>query len=137
MNSRHQALRGLESASWALRIGLGGGMFLAGLDKFFGRLATWSMYLADWTEKLLPLSGELFLKVVGVGEMAIGLLVLSARTRLGAYLAAAWLIAIAVQLSSTGMFYDLALRDLELALAAFALGRLAEWRNGNPRPRAA
>ena len=59
----------------------------------------------------------------------MGLLVLSKLTRLGAYLLVAWLAAIALQLVATGMFYDLAVRDMVMALAAFALAKLTEWRS--------
>ena len=58
-----------------------------------------------------------------------GVLVLSKLTRLGAYVVSAWLAALALQLVFTGMFYDLAVRDLVLALSAYALARLTEWRN--------
>jgi len=121
--------KGLTTAWWALRIGLGAMAFLAGLDKFFGLLATWEMYLAPGIERLLPLPVPTFFHLVGAIEMAAGLLVLSKFTRLGAYVVSAWLAALALQLVFTGMFYDLAVRDLVLALAAFALAKLTEWRN--------
>jgi len=120
--------RGLEQAYWALRVGLGGAAFLAGLDKFFGYLAMWEMYLAPWAAGLLPFSSDTFFRLVGVVEMAAGAMVLTRWTRLGAYVVAAWLAAIAVQLVTTGSFYDLAVRDLGLAIAAFALAKLSEWR---------
>ena len=119
--------RGLEQARLVLKIGFGATAFLAGLDKFFGVLATWEMYLAPWMESALPFSSSTFFAVVGVVEMAAGLLVLSKWTRLGAWVVAAWLAAIALQLLTTGMFYDLAVRDLVMALGAFALVRLTEW----------
>lgn len=129
--------RGLEQAYWALRLGLGGAALLAGLDKFFGYLAMWEMYLAPWVSGVLPVSTGAFFRFVGVVEMAAGLMVLTRWTRLGAYVLAAWLVAIAVQLATTGSFYDLAVRDLGLAIAAFALARLAEWRAANAAARAA
>jgi hypothetical protein len=79
-------------------------------------------------EALLPFPAETFMKVVGVVEMAAGLLVLSKWTRFGAYVVAAWLVAIAIQLVTTGAFYDLAVRDVVMAIGAYALARLAEWR---------
>jgi hypothetical protein len=63
--------------------------------------------------------------------------VLSKWTRLGAYVVAAWLALIVVQLATTGRFYDLAVRDLVMALAAFALARLTEWREARPAEAAA
>lgn len=121
--------RGLLQAWWALRIGLGAGAFLAGLDKFFGVLASWEMYLSPWIESRLPFPAATFMAAVGVIEMLAGLLVLSKWTRIGAYVVGGWLVAIALQLVSTGMFYDLAVRDVEMALGAFALARLTEWRS--------
>jgi len=119
--------RGLERAYWTLRIGLGLGAFLAGLDKYFDLLANWSMYLSPGAERLLPVSTDTFFHLVGVIEMAAGLLVLSKWTRIGAAIVAIWLLAIAVQLVAGGMFYDLAVRDTEMALGAFALFQLAAW----------
>jgi uncharacterized membrane protein YphA (DoxX/SURF4 family) len=118
----------LGTAWWALRIGLGLGAFVAGLDKFFDLLTTWSMYLSSTAERLLPVSGATFMHAVGVVEMAVGLAILTRWTRLGAYVMSAWLLAIAVNLAVAGSFWDLMLRDVEVSLSAFALGRLTEWR---------
>jgi len=120
--------KGLESAWWALRIGLGLGAFLAGLDKFFSILANWEMYLSPLAEKVLPVSPAVFMRGVGVIEMAVGLAILTGFVRLGAYVMGAWLLAIAVNLITTGSFYDLAVRDVEIALAAYTLARLTEAR---------
>ena len=118
----------LNSAWWALKIGLGVGPFLAGLDKFFNLLTNWQMYLSPSVERLLPISGGTFMHIVGIIEMVVGIAVLTRWTRLGAYVAMIWLIAIAVNLVSTGIFYDLAVRDLEIAIGAFTLARLTEFR---------
>lgn len=120
--------KGLNSAWWALRIGLGVGPFLAGLDKFFNILTNWGMYLSPAVERLLPISGATFMHAVGVVEMLVGLAILTRWTRLGSYVAAGWLVAIAVNLVTTGMFFDLAVRDVEIALAAYTLARLTEAR---------
>jgi len=119
---------GLNSAWWALRVGLGLGPFLAGLDKFFNILADWGMYLSPLAERFLPVSPQVFMRTVGVVEMGVGLLILAGQTRIGGYLAMGWLLAIAVNLVTTGMFYDLAVRDVEIAIAAYALARLTEAR---------
>jgi hypothetical protein len=118
----------LNSIWWALRIGLGLGPFLAGLDKFFDILTNWSMYLSPLAVNLLPVSSAAFMRVVGVVEMAVGLLILAGYTRVGGYIASAWLVAIATNLLTTGTYFDVAVRDLEIALAAFALARLTEVR---------
>lgn len=125
MNASEERLR---TAWQVLRIGLGLGMLLAGVDKFFNLLANWSMYLSPPAERLLPVSGEAFMRGVGVGEALLGLAILTRWARPGGYLMAAWLFGIALNLAITGSFWDLAVRDAELALAAFALGRLTEWR---------
>ena len=122
--------RELSSAWWALRIGLGLGPFLAGLDKFFNILTEWGMYLSPLAEKLLPVSTPIFMRTVGVVEMAVGLAILAGWTRIGGYVAMVWLLGIAVNLLTTGMFYDLAVRDVEIAIAAYALARLSEARGG-------
>jgi hypothetical protein len=100
----------------------------AGLDKFFHVIADWEMYLSPAIERLLPVSPQLFMRLSGVIEVAVGVLMATRFTRVAAYLASIWLTAIAVNLVTTGMFYDIAVRDLGLALAAFVLARLTEAR---------
>jgi len=118
----------LDSAWWALRIGLGAGPFLAGLDKFFNILTNWEMYLSPTAARLLPVSGTAFMHIVGVIEMIVGLAILTRWTRIGSYVAMLWLVLIAGNLISTGAFLDVAVRDLEMAIAAFTLARLTEVR---------
>ena len=120
--------RKLDSAWWALRIGLGLGPFLAGLDKFFNILTDWKMYLSPMATRMLPVSDVTFMHIVGVVEMVVGLAILTRWTRKASYVAMAWLVAIAANLVSSGLFYDLAVRDLEIALAAYTLARLTEAR---------
>ena len=118
----------LNSSWWALRIGLGLAPFLAGLDKFFNLLTNWKMYLNPLALRLLPVEAETLLRAVGVVEMIVGLAILTRWTRLGAYVAAAWLVGIALNLVTMGAFFDVAVRDLLIALAAFTLARLTEVR---------
>ena len=120
--------RSLDSAWWALRIGLGLAAFLAGFDKFFNILTDWSLYVSPFTERLLPISVGAFLGVVGVIEMLVGLAILTVWTRLGAYVAAVWLLAVSVNLLFTGQFLDIAVRDVAMAIAAYTLARLTEAR---------
>jgi uncharacterized membrane protein YphA (DoxX/SURF4 family) len=115
---------GLKASWWALRIGLGVGPILTGIDKYFNKLADWGMYLSPLATKVVPVSAATFLHVVGVVEIIAGLIVLSRWTRVGSYIVMAWLLAIAVNLLTTGMFYDLAMRDVEIAIGAFALAQL-------------
>lgn len=118
----------LDQSWWLLRIGLGVGPFLAGLDKYFNFLANWPAYISPLALKMLPFSGQTFMHIVGVIEMIVGLAILTRWTRFGAYVASAWLVAIAVNLVMTGAHLDVAVRDLEMALAAFVLARLTEVR---------
>lgn len=98
---------------------------LFGLDKFTNLMTEWTVYLAPWIADLSPWSATTTMKVVGVIEIAAGILVLVA-PRIGAYVVAAWLLGIIVNLLTMGDFYDVALRDFGLMVAALALGRLAE-----------
>jgi uncharacterized membrane protein YphA (DoxX/SURF4 family) len=118
----------LNDSWWALRIALGVMPIVSGVDKFFNKLADWGMYLSPYATKVIPVSVPTFMHIVGVVEIAAGIVVLSRWTKLGSYIVMAWLIAIAVNLMTTGMFYDLAVRDLEIAVGAFALSQLTSVR---------
>ena len=118
----------LDQAWWILRIGLGVGPLLVGLDKYLNLLANWPPYISPLALKILPFSGQTFMHIVGVIEMIVGLAILTRWTRLGSYVASAWLALIAINLVSTGMFFDIAVRDIEMALAAFVLARITEVR---------
>ena len=115
----------LDSARLALKIGFGVGPFLAGLDKFFNLLADWPHYVSPLAAGLLPVSPQTFMYVVGVIEMAVGLAILTQWTRLVSYVAMVWLCCIALNLVAGG-FFDIAVRDVEMAIAAYTLARLTE-----------
>jgi uncharacterized membrane protein YphA (DoxX/SURF4 family) len=99
---------------------------LFGLDKFFNWMVDWPDYLAPWVNDIVPGSGQDFMYFVGVVEIAAGLLVAVA-PRIGAYVVAAWLAGIIVNLLTVDppTYYDIALRDFGLMLGALTLGRLA------------
>jgi uncharacterized membrane protein YphA (DoxX/SURF4 family) len=113
----------LDVSWWALRIALGLMGVIAGIDKFFNKLTDWGMYLSPYA-KALPISTTTFMHIVGVVEVIAGLIVLSRWTKIGSYIVMLWLIAVAVNLVTTGMFYDLAVRDLQIAVGAFTLSQL-------------
>jgi uncharacterized membrane protein YphA (DoxX/SURF4 family) len=115
----------LNAAWWALRIGLGVGPIIAGIDKYFNILTNWEMYLSPIATNILPLKDTTFMHIVGAVEIIAGIIVLTRWTKIGSYIVGAWLIAIAINLLTTGMFYDLAVRDLEIAIGAFALSQLS------------
>jgi hypothetical protein len=98
---------------------------LAGIDKFTNVLASWEQYLAPAVVQMLPVSAHTFMLAVGVVEIVAGLGVFFL-PRVFAYVVSAWLVGIVVNLLIGGQYLDVALRDLGLAVGAFALGRLSE-----------
>jgi DoxX len=109
---------------------------LFGLDKFANLMTFWPKYLAHWIDAIVPGSAQQDMYVVGVIEVIAGLAVLVA-PRFGAWLVAGWLAGIIVNLLSFSGFYDIALRDFGLLIAAVALGRLAvRYAPGRPGLRA-
>jgi uncharacterized membrane protein YphA (DoxX/SURF4 family) len=112
------------SAFWALRLGLGATAFLAGADKFTNLLTQWDKYIAPEASRAIPMSNKNFMRVVGAIEMLVGVGVLSRRNRISSYAASAWLLAIATNLI-LNKDYDIAIRDLNMAIGAFALGQLS------------
>jgi uncharacterized membrane protein YphA (DoxX/SURF4 family) len=127
----------LNTAWWTLRIALGIMPIAAGVDKFFNLLTDWSMYLSPLATRMLPFSATTFMHIVGVIEIIAGIIVLSKWTRIGAYIVMAWLLAIALNLLTAHSFYDLAVRDIELAVAAFVLAQLTAAREVVVSPRIA
>ena len=95
-----------------------------GLDKFFDILTNWQQYLAPWVNDLVPGTGHQAMLAVGVVEVLAGVLV-AVRPAVGAYVVAAWLVGIIINLLSIGDYYDIALRDFGLLVGALALAMLA------------
>ena len=75
---------------------------------------------------MLPISLQHFIWGVGIAEIILGLLILGVATRLGAYIAMAWLLVIAVNLVTMGMYFDIAVRDIVMAIGALVLGLLTD-----------
>jgi hypothetical protein len=98
---------------------------IAGIDKFVGLLTNWDKYLSPAFAKLSPFSVHGTMLIVGVIELVAGLLV-ALRPRIGAYVVAAWLVGIILNLLLSGAYFDVALRDFGLMLGALALGRLSQ-----------
>ena len=124
----------LDKPYWLLRATFGAVPIVAGLDKFTNLLTDWSQYVSPLVSGMLPIPATTFMYVVGIVEIAAGILVLTKLTRIGAYVVAAWLVAIALSLLTTGRFFDIAARDLALAVGAFTLARLSELRSDLARP---
>ncbi|MGO1200439.1 MAG: hypothetical protein ACTMKY_11140 [Dermabacteraceae bacterium] len=112
------------AAFWVLRLGFVVLPLLMGLDKFTNLLTDWPGYLAPWLVALLPISAQATMYAIGVVEIVAGIAV-ALRPRLAAWVVAAWLAGIIVNLLTYSGFYDVALRDIGLLVAAVALGLLA------------
>ncbi len=118
-------------AFWLLRAGFTVAPILFGLDKFAHVLVNWDQYLAPRIVEHLPWSAHQAMYIVGIIEIVAGLVV-ALRPRFGAYLVAAWLAGIIVNLLVIPGFYDIALRDFGLFIAALALARLATVFDSSP-----
>src|SRR5262245_1601246 len=97
---------------------------LAGVDKFFHFLVNWDQYLAPAALRMLPVPAHTFMLGVGAIEIVAGLLV-AFMPMVGGIVVGVWLLGIIANLLMIPAYFDVALRDLGLALGAFALSRLA------------
>ncbi|MBB6611583.1 tRNA (5-methylaminomethyl-2-thiouridylate)-methyltransferase [Pontibacter sp. Tf4] len=93
---------------------------VAGLDKFTHLLTDWNKYLAPVVADMLPFSVNTFMSIVGVIEIIAGVLVLI-RPKIGSLVVCLWLVGIALNLLLSGEYFDVAVRDLVMAIGAFSL----------------
>jgi uncharacterized membrane protein YphA (DoxX/SURF4 family) len=123
----------VEQTFWLLRLGFTAAPILFGLDKFTNLLVDWSTYLAPWLDRRIPGSADEFMIAVGVAEITAGLLV-AIKPSIGGLVVAGWLAGIITNLLTIPGYYDIALRDFGLLLAALSLARLAShverWQEG-------
>ena len=124
LNSEGNADTG-KQAFQILRFGFTVAPIVAGVDKFFHLLVNWDQYLPSFVNKMLGGHGHEFMYVVGVIEIVAGIGVFL-KPRIFAYVVSLWLVLIIANLLMIPGYFDVALRDLGLALAALALGRLSE-----------
>src|SRR5690348_11117994 len=108
-----------------LRLGFTVAPIVAGLDKFFHLLVNWDQYLPAFVNNLTGGHGHQLMFAVGIIEVVAGLGV-AFKPRVFAYVVCAWLLLIVVNLLMIPGYFDVALRDFGLALAALALGRLSQ-----------
>ena len=108
-----------------LHLGFAAAPILAGLDKFFHLLVNWDQYVPSLVARLSPIGVHQLMLVVGVIEIVAGIGV-ALKPRLFAYVVAAWLVVIIANLLLIPGYFDVALRDFGLFLAALALGRLSQ-----------
>ena len=93
---------------------------VAGADKFMHILTDWDKYLAPAIANMLPFSASSFMSMVGIIEIIAGVLVL-VKPKIGSLVVALWLTGIALNLLLTGQYFDVAVRDLVMAIGAFSL----------------
>ena len=92
----------------------------AGADKFVHLLTNWDQYLATAVTDIIPLRPHTFMSIVGIIEIVAGIIVLT-RPNIGSIIVGLWLIGIAINLLLTGQYYDIAVRDIVMAIGAFSL----------------
>ena len=102
---------------------------IAGADKFFNLLTNWDMYLTPLVPKRTGIGAHSFMLAVGVVEIIAAILV-AVKPKIGSAVVAAWLAGIIVNLLLIPGFFDVALRDLGLCLAAIALLKLSSAYDG-------
>ena len=96
---------------------------IAGVDKFFNFLVDWTQYLTPLVPRMLGIAPATFMRGVGVVEIIAGIIV-AMKPSVGGWIVGAWLCGIIINLLTIPAHFDIALRDLGLALGAFALARL-------------
>ena len=112
-------------AYWILRFGFTVAPILAGLDKFFHLLTNWDQYLPGVVANASPIATHTLMFIVGVIEIVAGIGVWL-KPRIFAYVVAAWLALIIINLLLIPGYFDVALRDFGLLLGALALARLSQ-----------
>ncbi|REJ79502.1 MAG: hypothetical protein DWQ47_14910 [Acidobacteria bacterium] len=120
--------RDLDNPSYqayqVLRLGFTVAPILAGVDKFLHLLVDWTIYLPPFVNEISGGNGAALMMIVGIIEIVAGLGVFI-KPRLFAYIVSAWLVVIIANLLLIPGYFDVALRDLGLAIGAFALARLS------------
>jgi hypothetical protein len=114
----------LDHAYLSLKLCYGLVPIVAGADKFTNLLTDWTKYLPGFVTSSSPVEPSSIMMIVGAIEIVAGLAVLTKLTRLGAYVVAAWLVLVALNVGIAG-YLDIAVRDLVMALGAYTLGALA------------
>lgn len=110
----------LTTATTLLKYTYGLVPVIAGLDKFTHLLTNWNKYLAPVVADILPFSAGTFMTIVGIIEIIAGVLVFI-KPKIGSLIVSLWLVGIAVNLLLTGEYFDIAVRDLVMAIGAFSL----------------
>jgi uncharacterized membrane protein YphA (DoxX/SURF4 family) len=117
----------LSEIYWPLRFTYGLVPLLAGLDKYMNILADWERYVSPTAAAMLPINVQTFMHIVGIIEIVVGLAVLLGLTRLGGLVVVVWLAGISLNLLLAG-YFDIAVRDLVMAVGAYTLSMVAAQR---------
>ncbi|HEY4327551.1 MAG TPA: hypothetical protein VGN20_26435 [Mucilaginibacter sp.] len=120
--------KNVKEVQTILRLTFGLVPIVAGADKFTNLLTNWEQYLNPSLKMISPVSSHTFMMIVGVIEIAAGIIVL-VKPQIGAWIVSAWLVLIALTLIVSGSFLDVAVRDLVMAIGAFSLGKLSKTNN--------
>ena len=111
---------------WALKLTYGLLFVVAGADKFLNLITVWPKYLSPMLTQMIPLSIEHIVMGASIFVIIGGVRILVISARLGAYIAAAWLVVMALNLVSMGSYFDIAVRDLVMAVGALVLAWLTD-----------
>lgn len=122
--ARHDVRDPGYQAFWLLRIGFTVLPLAMGIDKFFNGMVHWEKYLASWYDDILPGNAFTAMHIIGVVEIVAAILVFL-KPRYAAYVVAAWLGGIVLDLFTYSGYYDIAIRDFGLMLGALTFARLA------------
>lgn len=101
---------------------------VAGADKFTNLITHWGKYASPLLLEISPLSLSSLMVATAVFEICLGISILSPYTRWGAYVCSAWLLLLAADLISTGIYFDIAARDVAMAIGALSLAWLSQAR---------
>lgn len=115
--------KGIKQTQVLLKLTFGLVPIVAGLDKFTNLLTDWAAYLNPMILHIVPVEAHTFMMIVGVIEIIAGILVLL-RPDIGAYVVSAWLVLIALSLITAGKYFDVAVRDLVMAISAYVLAKI-------------
>ncbi|MCC6816797.1 MAG: hypothetical protein IT267_10330 [Saprospiraceae bacterium] len=98
---------------------------VAGADKFTNFLTNWEQYMNSSITEMLPVSGSVFMMLIGLVEIIAGIIVYI-KSEIGGYIVASWLTLVALSLLIGFNFIDIAVRDLVMAIAAFSMAKISK-----------
>lgn len=106
---------------------------LIGADKFTFFIVNWNIYVSSYAASIIPIT--MIVPLVGIIEIIAGLLILTKYPRFGAYLVAAWIGIVIINLFLIGNLYDIILRDIAIAYGYIVFAKLTELNeSSNPYP---